>query len=307
MSKLEHDAATAVFRQQKSSFDKPWFKSCIKVLKTKKLNGLKCLDLCSGNCEFSNILRNEFRMDVTCADYIPFHLKKAEDDGFETIHVNLDDDAVEVDKIADRYAGTFDLIVNLAAIEHVFNSDNLIRFAHIVLKPTGLFLINTPNISFLGYRFYSVFSGNRPFGEGHHVRFWDYRFLRTNLFMNGFEVIGDFRGFYTLPEDTLRRGFRNARVLAKVVSLAFHCCRLLQFVPFAKGVMTDELTVLCRKEETTPIGFDYIIVKNKIEDAPAEVREQILSRMRIARDRGWLKEHLYMSSLVNGYDIHKLG
>ncbi len=70
--------------------------------------------------------------------------------------------------------------------------------------------------------------------------------------------------------------------------------------------MTDELTVLCRKEETTPIGFDYIIVKNKIEDAPAEVREQILSRMRIARDKGWLKEHLYMSSLVNANDIHKL-
>jgi hypothetical protein len=42
-------------------------------------------------------------------------------------------------------------------------------------------LVNTPNIAFGGYRVYARLSGGRPFGDGHHVRFWDCRFLRTNL------------------------------------------------------------------------------------------------------------------------------
>jgi len=303
MSKMEHDAASAVFRQQKSTFEKPWFKSGSALLREKQLKGLRCLDLCCGNCEYSKVLADLHEMEVTCADYIPFHLQQAQSDGFPTIEIDLDGDAESVDSVAAEHAGKFDLVVNLAAVEHVFNSDNLMRFAHTVLKPGGLFLVNTPNIGFLGYRLYSLLSGNRPFGEGHHVRFWDFRFLRTNLFMNGFEVVGDFRRFYTLPEDTLRRGFRNARMLAKVISLAFYGCHFLQYVPFLRGLMTDELTLLCRKEDTAPIGFDYLLVKKKIEDAPDEVREEILNRMRIARDRGWLKEHLYMSSLVDDFDF----
>ena len=85
MSKLEHDAAVAKLRQGVSSFEKPWYKSCSAVLQEKKIQGLKCLDLCCGNGEFSQILRDTHQMDVTCADYIPFHLQHASDNGFAIV------------------------------------------------------------------------------------------------------------------------------------------------------------------------------------------------------------------------------
>ena len=56
-------------------FNKPWYKSCSELLDRKKMQGKKCLDLCCGNGEFAHILRERHRMEVTCADYIPFHLQ----------------------------------------------------------------------------------------------------------------------------------------------------------------------------------------------------------------------------------------
>lgn len=299
MSKYEHDEIVARFRREESTFEKPWFNSCSEVLTRNNLKGLKCLDLCCGNGEYSQILRDTFSMDVTCADYIPSHLKHAQQLGFETITVNLDDDSALVKDIAQKYCGEFDLVVNLAAIEHVYNSDNLLQFAHTVLKPSGKLLLNTPNIGFLAYRIFSALSGNRPFGEGHHIRFWDYRFLRTNLFLNGFEVRKDCRSFQSLPEDVLTRGFRNCKLFAKLVATSFTLCRFLQHVPLLKGLTSDELTILCQKEDVEPVGFDYLILKNKIENNLADDSSvHALERLWEAQKRGWLKEHLYMTRLV---------
>ncbi len=64
MSKLEHDAAVAELRQGVSSFEKPWYRSCSEVLQKNNIQGLKCLDLCCGNGEFSQILRDTHQMDV---------------------------------------------------------------------------------------------------------------------------------------------------------------------------------------------------------------------------------------------------
>lgn len=300
MSKFEHDEIVARYRQQKSSYDKPWFNSCSDALRKNSLKGLRCLDLCCGNCEYSEVLQDTFSMDVTCCDYIPFHLEHAEKLGFPTIMVNLDDSVGAVREIAEQYVGKFDLVVNLAAIEHVYNSDNLIQFAHTLLKPSGHLVINTPNIGFLGYRMYSVLSGNRPFGEGHHVRFWDYRFLRTNLFLNGFQVKDDCRSFYSLPEDILTRGLRNHKILAKLFSTSFLACRFLQHVPFLKGLMSDELTVVCQKEDVDPVGFDYLNLKKTLERGSRDVScRNALQRLEEAQQKGWLKEHLNISRLVD--------
>lgn len=300
---MEHDASVAVLRQQMSTFAKPWFRSCSEVLEKQNIHGLECLDLCSGNCEFSLVLQEKHGMVVTCADYIPLHLEEAKKQGFEAINVDLESDSGSVDRVAEKYAGCFDLVVNLAGVEHVFDSDNLMRFAHTVLRPNGLFLINTPNISFWAYRLYSSLSGNRPYGEGHHIRFWDFRFLRTNLFFNGFEAINNFQKFYSLPEEILLRTFKNKRILAKWVAKLFYACFFLQHVPGLRGIATDELTVLCRKEDALPFGFNYLNLKQILEseDNDDTLRGQICQRMKEAHRRGWLKEHLYMSKLVDEY------
>ena len=302
MSKMEHDASVAVLRQQMSTFAKPWFRSCSEVLEKNKLNGLDCLDLGSGNGEFSQVLRDKFAMNVTCADYIPFHLKQAETLGFETLSVNLEDDAQSVDRIGEAHKERFDIVVNLATIEHVFDSDNLLRFAHTVLRPNGLLLINTPNISFWAYRLYSGLNGNRPYGEGHHIRFWDFRFLRTNLFFNGFEVTGNYQKFFSLPEEILLRSFKNNNFLAKWVAKLFYACFLFQHIPGFKGVATDELTVLSRKEDVSPVGFNYLNLRENLKSGDNEVlRNQICRRIKEAQRRGWLKEHLYTAKLIDEY------
>jgi SAM-dependent methyltransferase len=240
-------------------------------------------------------------MEVTCADYVPFHLQHAENDGFPTISVDIDAAADAVDAVAETFKSTFELVVNLAAIEHIFNSDNLLRFAHTVLKPGGMLLVNTPNIAFLAYRLYVLFSGNRPFGERHHIRFWDFRFLRTNLFLNGFTVVDDARKFYALPQDAMLRAFRNRQRVAAMVAWMFHGCQLLQHVPFLKGVCCDELTVLAVKDDAPAVGFELNTVKQFLDEHKGtEKGKDAIRRLQEARRKGWLDEHLYMTKMVDG-------
>lgn len=301
MSKLEHDAAVAELREGVSTLNKPWYKSSSELLSRKEIQGGNCLDLCCGNGEFSQILRDRHKMDVVCADYIPFHLDTADKNGYETILLDVDADAEQVDQVAAKHARQFDLVVNLAAIEHVFNSDNLLRFAHTVLKPGGLLLVNTPNIDFFAYRLYVLFSGNRPFGEGHHIRFWNYRFLRTNLFLNGFTVTEDARKFYALPQDAMLRAFRNRKRIAAMMAWMFHGCQLLQHVPFLRGICSDELTVLAVKDDTPAIGFELNTVQRFLEEHEGtEKGQNAVARLQEARRKGWLDEHLYLAKTVDG-------
>lgn len=299
MSKAEHDGRAAARRGEAAHYGRPWYRSAAGVLERHGLRGLRCLDLCAGNAEFAEILRERFAMQVTCADYAPAHLAHQQQLGFDTLAVDLDAGSDAVDRAAGARAGAFDLVVSLATIEHVFDSDNFLSLCHTVLKPGGLLLVNTPNIAFAGYRLYSRLSGNRPFGEGHHVRFWDFRFLRTNLFLNGFETEEDARGFYGLPLDPLTRAFRGRRRLAGLAALPFHLCRVAARLPGCRGWSCDELTVLARRQECAPVGFQYPRVLHRmgaLEGSPGF--GTALARLAEAQRRGWLREHLLLNQWV---------
>jgi 2-polyprenyl-3-methyl-5-hydroxy-6-metoxy-1,4-benzoquinol methylase len=239
-------------------------------------------------------------MKVTCADYAPAHLKRQQELGFKILPVDLDAPSESVDAIASKHTGTFDLVVSLATIEHVFDSDSLLRFAHTVLRPEGMLLVNTPNIGFAGYRLYSCLSGNRPFGEGHHVRFWDYRFLRTNLFLNGFQVIEDARRFFSPPLDQLTRAFRGRQHVAAGISFLFYACQLLQHLPGGRHWFADELTVLAKREDVYPVGFQIMRIRSELERLRGLPEEpQVVARLAEARHRGWLSEFLMLDALVD--------
>lgn len=279
--------------------DIPWHKSAASVLQKEGLFGLRCLDLCAGNAAFSQILRDRFDMEVTCADYAPAHLCQQQALGFRTLAVDLDADADSVDAIANEHQAAFDLVVSLATIEHVFDSDNFLRFCHMVLRPEGMLLVNTPNISYIGYRLYACLSGNRPFGDGHHVRFWDYRFLRTHLYLNGFMIIKDARGFFSLPMDPLMRAFRGRKRLARGIAYLFHVCKGLQHLPGGKQGFTDELTVLAKREDAYPVGFQYPRVLQQLARLSGSPQEaEVLERLQEARRLGWLGEHPMLNSLT---------
>jgi SAM-dependent methyltransferase len=300
VSKEEHDARGAVLRAAERHTDRPWYRSAERVLERHHLHSLACLDLCAGNAEFSEILRERFAMRVTCADYAPAHLEHQRALGFDVLSVDLDRSMADVDRAAAARAGAFDLVVSLAAIEHVFDSDNFLRFCHTVLKPGGLLLLNTPNIAFIGYRLYSWLSGGRPFGEGHHVRFYDFRFLRTNLFLNGFAVIDDARGYFGLPSDVMTRALRGRGLAGRVASRLFTVCRELQRVPGLRGWSTDELTVLARREGIGALGFQYLRVRAGLDALRGRPEyDDAVARLREARRRGWLDEHLMLRTLAD--------
>jgi 2-polyprenyl-3-methyl-5-hydroxy-6-metoxy-1,4-benzoquinol methylase len=300
MSKAEHDTRVAELRGATTHYERPWYKSAAVIMQRRGLSGLNCLDLCAGNAEFSEILRDRFDMKVTCADYAPAHLKRQQELGFKILPVDLDAPSESVDAIASKHTGTFDLVVSLATIEHVFDSDSLLRFAHTVLRPEGMLLVNTPNIGFAGYRLYSCLSGNRPFGEGHHVRFWDYRFLRTNLFLNGFQVIEDARRFFSPPLDQLTRAFRGRQHVAAGISFLFYACQLLQHLPGGRNWFADELTVLAKREDVYPVGFQIMRIRSELERLRGLPEEpQVVARLAEARHRGWLSEFLMLDALVD--------
>ena len=300
MSKAEHDTRVAELRGATTHYERPWYKSAAVVMQRRGLSGLNCLDLCAGNAEFSEILRDRFDMKVTCADYAPAHLKRQQELGFKILPVDFDAPSESVDAIASKHTGTFDLVVSLATIEHVFDSDSLLRFAHTVLRPEGMLLVNTPNIGFAGYRLYSCLSGNRPFGEGHHVRFWDYRFLRTNLFLHGFQVIEDARRFFSPPLDQLTRAFRGRQHVAAGISFLFYACQLLQHLPGGRNWFSDELTVLAKREDVYPVGFQIMRIRSELERLRGLPEEpQVVARLAEARHRGWLSEFLMLDALVD--------
>ena len=301
MSKTEHDARVAELRGVITHYERPWYKSAEMLLQRRVLKGLHCLDLCAGNAEFSEILRDRFDMKVICADYAPAHLKRQLELGLATISVNLDADSESVDATASKHAGVFDLVVSLATIEHVFDSDNLLRFAHTVLRQEGILLVNTPNIGFAGYRLYSCLSGNRPFGEGHHIRFWDYRFLRTNLFLNGFDKIENGSCFCGVSPDLFVRAFKGKKQMASILAYLFGVCTALQHLPGGKNWFADELTVLAKKDDTYPIGFQYAHVMADLERIRGfSVERQGRLRLQEALRRGWLQEHPRLASIAAG-------
>ena len=301
MSKREHDQTVASRRSIVSTMDRPWYRCACRLLDKHNLHGQICLDLCCGNAEFSQILRNDYGMRVTCADYASLHLDHAAKSGFDTIRVDLDAESAVVDVLAMEYTERFDIIVSLATIEHVFASDSFLRFCWNVLKPSGYLLLNTPNISFAGYRLYSIFSGNRPFGEGHHVRFWDLRFLRTNLFLNGLDLIDNGSRFYGVSPELLMRAFRGKRRLASLMAPLFGICAVLQHLPGGKSWFADELTVLAKKEDTYPIGFQYTHVEADLERTRGNRAErQGRLRLKEALRRGWLREHPMLAGIAAG-------
>lgn len=93
----------------------------------------------------------------------------------------------------------FDAFVSTEGIEHLENRFAFLREAHRVLKPDGILLLTTPNISALRSRVRYFFSGfyhkdPRPLNESgrhllHHIGLATFADLRYSLHTSGFTLI----------------------------------------------------------------------------------------------------------------------
>jgi len=98
----------------------------------------------------------------------------------------------------------------LEIIEHLFNTDGLLREIHRILTPTGKAIFTTPNLSWwvsrlivlLGYQpyhsevsmIYNVgkYKSEANIQPGGHIRLFTHRALKELLKLHGFAVIGDY-------------------------------------------------------------------------------------------------------------------
>ena len=90
--------------------------------------------------------------------------------GFEAHCERIEDFAEREDQ-----QGRFDAILMLQLIEHVEDPALLCQKVHALLKPGGVFIIETPNLGGLDYR---IFSG-RWWGHYHFPRHWNLFSLRS--------------------------------------------------------------------------------------------------------------------------------
>lgn len=105
---------------------------------------------------------------------------------------------------------SFDIVILGDIIEHVFNTDQLLRESYRVLKKRGVLILSTPNVASLGRRMLMMF-GKNPFlefsselptngltGVG-HIRYYTFSDLVTQLKYNKFTHIHIQGSGYYMP------------------------------------------------------------------------------------------------------------
>jgi len=286
MSKKQHDEAAGVARVL--DYKKSWFLNGIKVLEKLNRRDFTMLDMGCGNAEFSELVTRNFDARVTCLDYADSHLERVRKSGFETIQCNFDNQE-DVGDLTAQHAGSFDLISSLEVIEHVFDVDTYLATAYSLLKPGGLLLISTPNVAYRSYRMYSMFCGNLPVSEGHHIRFFNRRRMEQTLILNGFDQMqyhgfgqGDFYLDRAIGEQT-----RSLRGI--VLRLLFKLWGVLSWksLPsYYSGLMF--LAVKCERK---PVGLDPTVRDYLYPRLTSEEKSMVMKRLLPLRISGFFDEH----------------
>ena len=156
MTKKQHDEFCAELRSV--DCEKSWFQQCARIIQNLGMRKFRVLDVGCGNGEMLSIMSDQFDSEVVGLDYSEHHLRAAQSRSFGTIKCNFDNDD-EVDRVGSENEDSFDLVVSLEVIEHIFGTDRFLMLCHRVLRPSGLMIISTPNISTLSFYLYSMFRG----------------------------------------------------------------------------------------------------------------------------------------------------
>jgi 2-polyprenyl-3-methyl-5-hydroxy-6-metoxy-1,4-benzoquinol methylase len=250
MSKSEHDTQAAIDRP--INYEKPYFRKTVEYLRSKGITSPKILDIGAGNGEFAEMAREFLKAEVTCHDYAEPHLERIRGLGFKTLKLDFDN-AEDVRKIAEEHKEKFDVVTAFELIEHIFGLDDFLTFAHKVLKPGGLFIISTPNLDHSFYHIHSLFVGNIPMGEGHHVRFFNRRRLTQALVIDGFNVIDELsygRG-HAYWHRIVGEAGKFWELVVRGVGRAIH-----EIIPNKSSKKYSKLMVVAQKVDVPALGYD---------------------------------------------------
>ena len=145
--------------------------------------GSKVLDIGCGDGYFGEFLVNNKRVDYTGSDISDTALQAAKSRGLNVISLDASNDL-------DRFApGSFDFIVMSEFIEHIPNSEEVLRIAGRVAKK-GV-LISIPNIAYWKFRLQLLF-GNFPkqwaVAPEEHLRYWSVDDFKKTVKSISFEI-----------------------------------------------------------------------------------------------------------------------
>ena len=147
-------------------------------------------------------------LDAPCGGHAALTLTLREQ-GFNAIGADLDQDAaallqtsfaeVNLDAPLPWPDATFDTVISTEGIEHLENHFAFLREASRILRPDGVLILTTPNITALRSRVRFFFSGffgrdGRPLNEStrhplHHVGLATFSELRYEFHVSGLQII----------------------------------------------------------------------------------------------------------------------
>jgi 2-polyprenyl-3-methyl-5-hydroxy-6-metoxy-1,4-benzoquinol methylase len=145
----------------------------------------RLLDVGCGNGRFLSLLR-EFgppEWQMVGLEFDEGAIAQCREAGFEAHAERVEDFAGDAEQ-----KGRYDAVIMLQLIEHVEDPALICEGVHTLLRPGGVFIIETPNLAGLDHR---IFKG-RWWGHYHFPRHWNLfstTSLRRMLEERGFEVI----------------------------------------------------------------------------------------------------------------------
>jgi len=165
------------------SLKRAQYKLALRLLSTITEDGLvkKVLDVGCGMGEFADILRNKGK-ELVCVDGFDKYYKFVLSKGFESYKVNLEYEKIPLED------NSFDLVVSLEVIEHLWNTDNYLKEINRLLKPGGYALFTTMNYNYLTYRIRHLLGNFEKFTyKSRHKKFYTAKSLKKEL-ENYFEI-----------------------------------------------------------------------------------------------------------------------
>lgn len=96
---------------------------------------------------------------------------------------------INLDKKFPFKKDSVDKILMHGVIEHIQDTDHLLKECRRVMKKEAILQFSTPNINSLAHRIQNFLGNNDHIFKPHHLHYWDFKTMEKVLNENGFQVI----------------------------------------------------------------------------------------------------------------------